>query len=189
MRATAKWVGLMATTSARAWTARCSAPWSSPGASTAWQVAQLVRSVGAKGRHSPQRVLGLFPDWYAPPQPDWPTQVRLTGFPLYDDRRDQELPKAAEDFLAGGDAPVVFTPGSAMRHGREFFAESAAACRLLGRRGLFVEPYAPHQVIGVMHLAGFNHTDMQTLIVDIREVLAVRRDRLVDHMILEGVAR
>jgi hypothetical protein len=27
--------------------------------------------------HSPQRVLGLFPDWYAPPQPDWPPQVRL----------------------------------------------------------------------------------------------------------------
>ena len=33
---------------------------------------------------SPQLVLGMFPDWYAPPQPDWPPQIRLTGFPRYD---------------------------------------------------------------------------------------------------------
>jgi rhamnosyltransferase subunit B len=32
--------------------------------------------------HSPQGVIGLFPDWFAPPQPDWPASVRLTGFPL-----------------------------------------------------------------------------------------------------------
>ena len=35
--------------------------------------------------HSPQRVIGLFPDWFGNPQPDWPAAVRLTGFPLYDD--------------------------------------------------------------------------------------------------------
>src|SRR5262249_40873282 len=34
--------------------------------------------------HSPQLVLGLFPDWFAPPQADWPPNVRLTGFPLFD---------------------------------------------------------------------------------------------------------
>ncbi len=30
--------------------------------------------------HSPQLSIGLFPDWFAPPQPDWPPQLRLTGF-------------------------------------------------------------------------------------------------------------
>ncbi|MDB5307689.1 MAG: hypothetical protein JWO38_1891 [Gemmataceae bacterium] len=88
--------------------------------------------------HSPQRVLGLFPDWFAPPQPDWPPQTRLTGFPLYDDPGREGLPEEVERFLADGDPPVIFTPGSAMKHGREFFAESAAACRLLGRRGLLL---------------------------------------------------
>jgi UDP:flavonoid glycosyltransferase YjiC (YdhE family) len=90
--------------------------------------------------HSPQRVLGLFPDWFAPPQPDWPPQTRLTGFPLYDDG-ELEMPVAAEDFLAGGSPPIVFTPGSAMRHGRAFFAESAAACESLGRRGILLTRY------------------------------------------------
>jgi UDP:flavonoid glycosyltransferase YjiC (YdhE family) len=87
--------------------------------------------------HSPQRVLGLFPEWFAPPQPDWPPQTRLTGFPLFDDG-EQELPAAVGDFLAGGSPPIVFTPGSAMRHGRAFFAESATACTSLGRRGILL---------------------------------------------------
>ncbi|NNF37622.1 MAG: hypothetical protein HKN71_03075, partial [Gemmatimonadetes bacterium] len=34
--------------------------------------------------HSPHRVLGFFPKWFGPPQPDWPPQLRLVGFPLYD---------------------------------------------------------------------------------------------------------
>ena len=34
--------------------------------------------------HSPQRVLGLFPDWFGDPQPDWPPQLSLTGFVLSD---------------------------------------------------------------------------------------------------------
>jgi rhamnosyltransferase subunit B len=87
--------------------------------------------------HSPQRVLGLFPEWFAPPQPDWPPQARLTGFPLYDDAQ-QEIPGDAADFLDGGTPPIVFTPGSAMRHAKVFFAESVAACALLGRRGLLL---------------------------------------------------
>jgi UDP:flavonoid glycosyltransferase YjiC (YdhE family) len=87
--------------------------------------------------HSPQRVLGLFPEWFASPQPDWPPQARLTGFPLYDDA-GAEVPREVTDFLEGGPPPIVFTPGSAMRHARAFFAESVAACALLGRRGLLL---------------------------------------------------
>jgi rhamnosyltransferase subunit B len=94
--------------------------------------------------HSPQKVLGLFPEWFAPPQPDWPPQVRLTGFPLYDDAR-QELPGEVADFLDAGSPPIVFTPGSAMQYARAFFAESVAACRLLGRRGLLLTRF-PEQV-------------------------------------------
>jgi len=94
--------------------------------------------------HSPQLVLGLFPEWFAPPQPDWPPRTRLTGFPLFDDG-EQEMPAAVGDFLARGEPPIVFTPGSAMRHGRAFFAESAAACTSLGRRGILLTRF-PEQV-------------------------------------------
>jgi rhamnosyltransferase subunit B len=97
-----------------------------------------VRRVLYQWLHSPQLVLGLFPEWFASPQPDWPPQTRLTGFPLYDGPTQQEIPQEAEAFLAAGTPPIVFTPGSAMKHGRQFFAESVTACQLLGRRGLLL---------------------------------------------------
>ncbi len=95
--------------------------------------------------HSPDLVLGLFPEWFAAPQPDWPPQTRLTGFPLYDGPSGQELPKEVETFLAAGAPPIVFTPGSAMKHGQQFFAESVTACQLLGRRGMLLTRF-PEQV-------------------------------------------
>ena len=47
--------------------------------------------------------------------------------------------------LAEGEAPIVFTSGSAMTRGNDFFAASAAACELLGRRALFVTRF-PNQL-------------------------------------------
>lgn len=100
---------------------------------------QPVRHVIRDWWLSPQRVIGLFPAWYAPPQPDWPAQTRLTGFPLYDQSTESEpLPKLAEAFLSAGDKPIVFTPGSAMMHGQGFCDAIVHACRALGRRGLLL---------------------------------------------------
>lgn len=90
---------------------------------------------------SPDLVVGLFPEWFARPQPDWPRQIRLTGFPLFDERGMRPSPPELESFLAAGDPPIVFTPGSAMVQGRRFFEASAEACRRLGRRGLFLTPH------------------------------------------------
>jgi UDP:flavonoid glycosyltransferase YjiC (YdhE family) len=116
-----------------------------------------VRDLMGGWWHSPQRVLGLFPDWYAPPQPDWPPQVRLTGFPLYDESELHDVPPDLAAFLDAGEPPVVFTPGSAMRHGHQFFAEAVAACRQLGRRGLlltrFPEHLPPQLPEGVLHVS------------------------------------
>jgi UDP:flavonoid glycosyltransferase YjiC (YdhE family) len=97
-----------------------------------------VRRVLDGWRHSPDGVLGLFPDWFAPPQPDWPPGTRLAGFPLHDDAGRVGVPAWVEAFLAGGEPPLVFTPGSAAHDERRFFAESAEACRRLGRRALFL---------------------------------------------------
>jgi rhamnosyltransferase subunit B len=114
-----------------------------------------VRRVARDWMHSPLRVLGLFPDWFAPPQPDWPPQVRLTGFPLYSEEGVVEPSAAVREFLAAGAPPVVFTPGSANVFGRDFFTAAADACRRLGRRGLLLTRF-PEQLPtalpdGVMH--------------------------------------
>ena len=95
--------------------------------------------------YSPQLVLGLFPKWFAPPQPDWPPATRLTGFPLWDEGEPTGLAAEVAEFLAGGDPPIVFTPGSAMAHGKAFFQAALEACGHLQRRGLFLTKY-PQQL-------------------------------------------
>ena len=90
---------------------------------------------------SPLLVLGLFPEWFAPPQADWPPQVRLTGFPLFDEGEAAALLPEAVAFLNAGEPPVVFTPGSAMRHGRAFFKSAVDACHQLNMRALLMTRY------------------------------------------------
>jgi UDP:flavonoid glycosyltransferase YjiC (YdhE family) len=92
--------------------------------------------------HSPRRVVGLFPDWFAPIQSDWPPQLRLTGFPLYDEPDEHALSPGLQAFLDGGSSPILFTPGSANRAASQFFAAALDATRRLGRRALFLTPYS-----------------------------------------------
>jgi UDP:flavonoid glycosyltransferase YjiC (YdhE family) len=87
---------------------------------------------------SPQKIIGLFPDWFAPPAPDWPPQAQLTGFISFDDAREDSVSAAVEDFLKTGEPPLIFTPGTAMHHAAGFFSASLEACRLLGRRALLL---------------------------------------------------
>ncbi len=90
---------------------------------------------------SPERVLGLFPDWFAPPQPGWPEQTRLVGFPLFDGSGVVPLAPEVEAFLIGGEPPLVFTPGSANCHAQSFFEEAVDASRRLGRRAALVSRF------------------------------------------------
>jgi rhamnosyltransferase subunit B len=95
--------------------------------------------------HSPQRVVGLFPDWFGEPQPDWPSQLRLAGFVLSDEGC-APLPEdtRVEQFVAGDDPPIVFTPGSANRHAEAFFRTAIDATARLRRRALLVTGYREH---------------------------------------------
>jgi UDP:flavonoid glycosyltransferase YjiC (YdhE family) len=97
-----------------------------------------VRNIVGNWWLAPQRVIGLFPAWFGQPQPDWPAQVRLTGFPLYDGLGAEPVPAELDEFLEAGEPPVVFTPGTMMRHPRRFFAAAVDACGRLGRRGLLL---------------------------------------------------
>lgn len=106
-----------------------------------------VRRVFKSWFHSPQRVIGLFPDWFARPQPDWPTQARLTGFALSDEScspADRAVDAALETFLSEGDPPIVLTPGSANRFAAPFFQAGVDAAGRIGRRVLLVTKYSEH---------------------------------------------
>jgi UDP:flavonoid glycosyltransferase YjiC (YdhE family) len=89
---------------------------------------------------SPELVIGLFPRWYAAPQPDWPPQLRLAGFGRFDGARG-ELPEDVRRFCAEGPPPIAFTLGTGMRHAAGFFHTAVAACAALGARGLLLTKY------------------------------------------------
>jgi rhamnosyltransferase subunit B len=97
-----------------------------------------VRRITSEWWHSPDLAIGLWPQWFSRPQPDWPRQMRVTGFPLFDEKGLEPMSEELAHILDAGDKPIAFTPGSAMSHGREFFDAAADACRILGRRGVLL---------------------------------------------------
>jgi len=107
--------------------------------------------------HSPQLVVGLFPEWFAPPQPDWPGNTHLAGFVMHDDGERRSISADVEEFLADGPPPLIFTPGSAAATLQDFFRESVEACRISGHRAMLVTQF-PDQLpknlpSGVQHFS------------------------------------
>jgi len=90
--------------------------------------------------NSPERVLGLFPAWFAEPQTDWPANVLLPGFVIQ--REQPPLSGELAAFVDGGEPPLVFTQTAEKPEVREFFKVSAEVARRLGRRAVFVAPNA-----------------------------------------------
>ncbi|MGH8048803.1 MAG: glycosyltransferase [Chthoniobacterales bacterium] len=90
---------------------------------------------------SPNGVLCLWPEWYAAPQHDWPANARCIGFPLEDLASHHTTNPELEAFLAAGETPVLFTPGTAMAQGRAFFDAALGACVTSKRRAIFVTRY------------------------------------------------
>jgi UDP:flavonoid glycosyltransferase YjiC (YdhE family) len=94
--------------------------------------------------HSPRRVIALFPDWFAPPQPDWPAGLQFVGFPQYDESDHQQLAPGLLQFLDAGTPPIVFTPGSANQRAASFFQAAVDASLRLNRRALLLTKYTDH---------------------------------------------
>lgn len=90
--------------------------------------------------HSPDLVIGAFPDWFGRPQPDWPPNTVTTGFPLFNPGFEDLSPDLS-NFLDNGPPPVVLTAGSAMAHSRAFFETGVEAIKKLGERAVFVSSF------------------------------------------------
>ncbi|MDP7301612.1 MAG: glycosyltransferase, partial [Pirellulaceae bacterium] len=95
--------------------------------------------------HSPLATLCLFPEWYADCQPDWPRNTYTTGFPLWDERNVTALPPQLNDFLNHQEPPIVFTPGSAVLHGQDFFRAAVEATQRLGKSAILLTRF-PEQL-------------------------------------------
>jgi UDP:flavonoid glycosyltransferase YjiC (YdhE family) len=73
-------------------------------------------------------------------QKDWPEHTLITGFCFYDaDAGNAALPEQLEKFLSAGEAPVVFTLGSAaVLAAGDFYEQSAKAAKKLGVRAVLL---------------------------------------------------
>jgi rhamnosyltransferase subunit B len=110
---------------------------------------RVRRSLGLKKQRqvarwafSPQMTIGLFPDWYAQPQPDWPTNFKTAGFSDFDGGDDTGLAADVVEFLDAGEPPVAFTFGTGMRHGERMFRMAADVCEQLKIRGILLSRFA-----------------------------------------------
>ncbi|MEJ6004550.1 nucleotide disphospho-sugar-binding domain-containing protein [Paucibacter sp. AS339] len=91
---------------------------------------------------APDLSLTLFPSWFAAPQPDWPRPMIQGDFQLFEaEPASASRPAPLSElsaFLAAGDRPLVFTPGTGNLHAAKFFACALAASQKLGRRAIFL---------------------------------------------------
>lgn len=94
--------------------------------------------------YSPDRVIGLFPNWFAVPASDWPPQLIQTGFVSHERHDPFPIADACQAFLAEGEPPIAFTPGSGNLHASQFFKVAVAACQRLNQRGLLLTGFQDH---------------------------------------------
>jgi rhamnosyltransferase subunit B len=102
-----------------------------------------VRKIFSQWMNSTDSVLGLFPDWFSPSQPDWPTGMQQTSFVKFE-TGFQEFSTEASNFLNAGDAPIVFTAGSANAHVQSFFKTAVEATQRLGKRAILLSRFDQH---------------------------------------------
>ena len=83
---------------------------------------------------SPDRVVVMYPDWFAPEADRFKPRLFHAGFPL-SDHDDTPLKPP-------GDRPFVFTMGTAHMHSRKFFQKACEACRKLNHPGILLSSHA-----------------------------------------------
>jgi len=101
--------------------------------------------------NSPQRIIGLFPDWWAGEHPDWPKSVITTSFPFWAAGQKVELgselrqflDEAERDTVSGWRKVIVFTPGASATHTATHFMAFERACASLGYCGLVITSEPP----------------------------------------------
>ncbi len=87
---------------------------------------------------SPYGTLALFHSSFAAPQKDWPANTFQIGFPLYGDP-DITISDTVSDFLKQGEAPVVFTLGTAVVEMKiDFFKIAYEAVKKTKVRAIFL---------------------------------------------------
>lgn len=95
--------------------------------------------------NSPQLVLAMYPEWFNPPQADYPPQTRLPGFPILKVKHDEFASPELESFLEAGDPPILFMQSSVTNEAHRYFKTSVEIAKSLRRRAILITPH-PEQI-------------------------------------------
>jgi rhamnosyltransferase subunit B len=89
--------------------------------------------------HSPDLNLQLYSEHFASRPPDWSPEKRIAGYCFYDPPHVNALSPEIEQFLAEGEAPILFTLGStAVQNPGTFYQTAVETLEALGLRGLLL---------------------------------------------------
>jgi rhamnosyltransferase subunit B len=139
--------------------------------------------------HGGDAVVALYPEWFAPRQPDWPAHALQFDFLMDPPSAGQALDPELEAFIQEGTAPVLWTFGTANIQTERHISLAEETSRTLRQRAivvctafpksekrgdLFVTPFAPFaDLIGrcavVVHHGGIG-TIAQCLRAGVRQV-------------------
>jgi UDP:flavonoid glycosyltransferase YjiC (YdhE family) len=101
------------------------------------------------GGLSPHLCLVMSSPVYSPPQPDWPPQVKVTGFTPWDEPEGWREPPELTRFLNDGPAPVVVTTSTAEERDTVGYARVAQqAIQACGRRGIILTGASTDKILG-----------------------------------------
>jgi len=89
-------------------------------------------------QNEPDLTVTLFPPWFGPAMPDWPQPLVYGDFQLFDAEPSDRLSNELSAFLAAGEKPIVFTPGTGNVHASMFFSCALTAVNALGQRAIFL---------------------------------------------------
>lgn len=92
-----------------------------------------VRRIYHRWWMSPDRILAMYPRWYAPATESFEPRLVHCGFPLED--------VDGETFSTPENRPIAFTSGTAHHDCRAFFDRAVEACIQLNRPGLLLSTY------------------------------------------------
>ncbi len=81
--------------------------------------------------------LCFFPEWFGMREKDWPDDLKLVGFPLFDSVNTLAR-KQIDDFISVHGSPIVFAAGTGITEAADFFKEGRAICEQLNIPGLFI---------------------------------------------------
>ncbi len=83
---------------------------------------------------SPDRILAMYPDWFAPATQQFSPRLVHCGFPLADNNEPQ-VPRLSQ-------RPIVFTCGTAHHHSKEFFKRAVAASIAIGLPAMLLSTHS-----------------------------------------------